>query len=86
MLDRAPPNKKENSMITLNYGVNNSVSRGDLIGRTIGEVKTIPAIKAYLGLGDSLNQVVNGRTEGDTYHLADGDVVTFTTKAAEKGC
>jgi hypothetical protein len=71
--------------ITLSHGMNNSITREIADGAPANEVVT-STIRQLLGLGESMDLVVNGVVTAPTQNLYDGDHLTWRPKAGDKGC
>jgi hypothetical protein len=70
--------------ITIEYGDNNSLTKGFPEGTTFGQVLGDPAVKAVLGYGDNIEPVVDGVVQPIGNPVSEGDAVLVQVKANTK--
>lgn len=70
--------------LTLRHGVSRELTRDFPAGTRVRDLTNDATVRAALGLSESVQAVVDGRTLGANDQLNDGDIVTFEKQAASK--
>jgi len=69
--------------ITIQHGTNNSVTKSLDDYPTVSDIRDDANLKAFLGIGDNVDYLVNGASGVED--LRDGDVVSTQTRSNTKG-
>jgi hypothetical protein len=70
--------------ITIEYGINNSLTKSFPEGSTYGTIINDSAVKAVLGYGSNVQTIVDGVAQPLTHQAANGDVILVQVQANTK--
>jgi hypothetical protein len=71
-------------MATVKFGLENSITRPDFVGRSVGDIASDPAVIAALDLPREVTPVLNGSPVSTETMVEYDDVLSFERRAATK--